>query len=271
MEVDAGARIAVHAAVAVVTPKDEGQDRAAVLTSGADGTDLGIAICDGVGAYEDSGVVAARCLDAVTSHVAEHGAPSVLTCATAAAGTIHDDATEGATTLIALAVDRDGHAYWTLVGNGSVFELEAADVRGGAARLAFAELAIPHVSFEGGRPGLRSTLRAKAEVMPEVSAGMLLPRTRRMRALLACSDGIATQEDWREGTSRAGATLREIPPPLVVLLARLGEEWTDLEEAEDPQGYLGALIEDTLDELLTDGALADDASVGVVLLVSPAP
>jgi hypothetical protein len=250
------------AGVATVTPKTDGQDRSAALPveRGA-----GVAICDGVGSLEGSGAVAELCLAHVVEHVAELGPAAVLTCATAAAAALGDADRDGATTLVAAAVDSAGAAYWTLVGNGSVFELEAVDVRGGRARLAIAELALPQVSYDGGRPALRSTLPAPL-VDLEVAGGTLLPRAGRSRALLVCSDGIATGEDWREGMSAAGTWVREVPPTLTVVFERLAASWEEM-GAAGPQ----ATLDDTLAELLDSGALVDDASAGLVLMPAAGP
>lgn len=255
------------AAVATATPKAVGQDRSAVLFGPPGGTaGTGLVICDGVGQFDGSGDVASRCVAHVEEYVREQGfGTGMLTCARAVAERMGHGEPAGATTLIAVAIDEEGFAFWTLVGNGSLFELEAFDIRGSCAEFGLAELALPHISYGEGRPALRSTLPADPRML-EVSGGMLLPRAGRTRAFLACSDGIATNEDWQQGQARDGSTLLRIPEPLVVVLDHLSRGWVAVCESAAPDEQLQALLDAALAELLRADALEDDATAGLLFV-----
>ena len=257
----------VDAAVATATPKapERNQDRALAVTVTSERAGAVAVVCDGVGAFEASGDVAALCVEHVGAHVGELGvADGVLSCAESAAAAL-TDISGGATTLLVVGAETYGRAYFTLVGNGAIFAIEPVDVRGGRANLRVAELALPHVTYAQGRPALRSFLPAPMRPVEE-SSGVLLPRPGRARVLLACSDGVSTDEDCPVGTTPSGQTWKHLRRPLWAVVDALAGAWVHLLAAPDRSQALGGVLQGCLDELVAAGAFDDDATVGAVLI-----
>jgi hypothetical protein len=253
----------VAAAVAHVTPKAvaDDQDRAIVLRS-ASGT--AAIVCDGVGAYEGSGVVAERCAAAVRAHLLAHGMTTLAASADAAATALADDV-DGATTLLAMAVDDDGTLRFLQVGNGAIVAIEAIDERPEQAELHVASLTIPHVAYAGAQLALTAFLPPTQPdgILPR-SAGTLLPGTDRTRLVLACTDGITTPEDTPRGRTRDGTTWQQLTPPFAHLLEVLSGSWETVRTGGD--AALADLLQGALDEMLAAGGVEDDATISALAI-----
>lgn len=265
---EAATTFEVDAAVATTTPKDpaDNQDRARTVLA-PDGT--AAVLCDGVGSYAASGDVAERCLSLACGHIAIEGVGAgVVSCADAAAHLMADDARlpEGATTLLTVGASMDGHAYFSLVGNGAIFAIEPLSVRDGRAELLTSELVLPHCEIEGSQAALRSFLPAPR--MPiETTTGILLPRHGRPRILLACSDGITTAEECEVGrVPSTGAVWARRRPPFVEIIATLEQIWGELTAASDATEVLSTSLADCLDSIRDRGLLEDDATVAAVFV-----
>ena len=105
----------------------------------------------------------------------------------------------------------------------------------------------------------------------EVAFGTRRVVNSRERLYLACTDGVGTDEERRFGTAPDGTTWKEVPRPLATLLGDLATGWSALQVASSAAHALGATLQATLDRLLADGALEDDATVGAVLLLPASP
>ncbi len=258
---------AVDAAVATATPKAPGsnQDRAGVFRTPAG---AGVVLCDGVGAYADSGVVAERCLALATDHITSEGVGAgLLACprAVAAAMALDEPGVEGATTLLAVGAEADGRFSFTMVGNGAIVAIEPFLGSAETTRLGFVELVLPQVGYSHGQAALRSFLPAPSPALEETS-GILLPQHGRARLLLGCTDGVTTAEDRQLGCVPSGAVWQPLLAPFVELLNGLTGVWDEAVAGECAGLLLTEALQASLNRALDGGLLEDDATAGVVLV-----
>ena len=244
------------------------QDRVAVYRA-ADGLGgAGVVVCDGVGSYAGSGAVAAEVAATASEHLAKQAVgPGFWSLSeVVTAGPL--EAAGGATTLIAVGADQTGLAGHAFVGNGSLIELVPYKPRAGVLRLRWADLALPQISWDDGRPALRSFLPAPPDDFETVLGFRAAAGRPRPRMYLACTDGIATDEERPGAQSPNGTYWKEVPRALVRVIEDLERQWPALlaKEEELATEALGALLERSLATLLDDGVLDDDASVACVLL-----
>lgn len=257
------------AAASVGGHEDPNEDRVgAFATAGL--ARAGAVICDGVGSAEGSAEIAAQVRDLV---VGQLRSSSVEAGIWELDGTLARAALAGggqATTLIAITTDETGLVGHALVGNGSLLELEASRPRPELVRLRWTDLVLPQMDWSEGRPALRSFVAAGGAV--EVAKGLRETPPGRTRVYLACSDGIASDEERAQGAASDERVWKEVPRPLVRVLDRLGGDWDRLAGA--PADELGDLLEaalvETLDQLLAEELLDDDSSLAAVL-VRPSP
>jgi len=259
----------VSSAASVATPKpaEQNQDRACAFSTS---TGAAAALCDGVGSYRDSGVVAEQCLAVAVEHIETLGVGvGVVGCADAVSEFAVDlrESYEGATTLIAVGAETGGAMYFTMVGNGAIYAIEAVDASHERAELYSANLVVPHIGYGDGQLALRSFLPAPS-LPVERSAGALFAPRKRAVLLLGCSDGISTAEDCPIGRTSNGDVWQHVAPPLAAVLDILAIRWTDLLAQDDGGILLGEVFSNTLDGLLSGGRLEDDATL-VGVLVKP--
>jgi hypothetical protein len=228
--------------------------------------EAGVVVCDGVGAYAQSGAVAQRVAESVSRYVESVGlAEGLVGCVEEAHPTLAG-LEEGATTLIAVGADDDGQVSHCLVGNGSLIEVMGLDLGEDRVRLAWTDLVLPHVSFANGRPALSSFLAPGDELPRELSIGTRQTPRGSSRVYLACTDGIATDEERVFGSAPDGSTWKQVPAPLARLIAGLGARWAAMEASAEPRAILAEAIGQPLEQMLAAGLLDDDATVGAVLV-----
>jgi hypothetical protein len=252
------------------SPRGEAnQDRVAVfLSPGTPSTpgSAGVVVCDGVGSYRDSGAVASEVAGLAVNHLTENGANGLLELEQLMANA-HLATADGATTLIALGVEETGLASHIFIGNGSLLEIEPVTPQPGKVQLRWIDLALPQIDWERGRPALRSFIPAPADQFEAVKGrrdtGGMKPRM-----YLACSDGIATDEDRAQARSARGGYWKAVPAPLVTVVDALAEQWRELlvEDADSAASLLQSILRQALAKLLEEHALDDDASVACVLV-----
>ena len=227
----------------------------------------GVVVCDGVGSYRDSGIVAERVATVARNHLAGTGLGSGMWELAEIANESLIDSVEGATTLIAVGADPGGSVYYAYVGNGAIVELQPRRVGPQLVQLRWVDVALPQISWEEGRPALRSFLPIEAGEL-DVSKGVRVATGGSPRLFLACSDGIATDEDRAQARSKQGRFWKSVPIPLARLVDEIGRSWDELLDVS--QAEAGALLESvlgrTLAAMLEESELDDDASVGCVLL-----
>jgi hypothetical protein len=261
-------RFDVFAALADASPKqqDRVQDRAVIVRATERSTGAAVIVCDGVGAYEGSGVVAEAVADFASDYVRQSGIHEGIRHVAGAAAQEIDHDGSGATTLLGIGAEPSGRVGYCLVGNGMLMELAGAPVTAERVLVRWNLLALSHVSLLGGRPALSSFLPLSEDRELEVVLGSREDASSRPRLYLACSDGIGSDEDRLSGPTPDGRSWQEIPRPLVVLLEDLGHAWNDLMREPSPEPSLQRVLNDALQALLASGALEDDATVGAVLL-----
>ncbi|MBJ7469806.1 MAG: hypothetical protein JHD16_00820 [Solirubrobacteraceae bacterium] len=272
LDMHTGVTFTVCSAVATASPRGaSSQDRAGapVVAGGA-----AAVLCDGVGSLKDSSLVAELALAAACDHITAEGVGAgIVSCPGVAAEALagHGELPDGATTLVAIGADEDGHVCFTLVGNGSIFAIEPLSVRDGRAQLLFGELALPHMEMVGAQAALRSVLPAQ-HLPVEATAGGLLPRPGRTRLLLACTDGITSAEERDQigKVESTGQVWAQMHPPFVEVLEVLSTAWGDLTRDPGSSEALERALESALESCVGQGLLDDDASVGAVL-VAPVP
>lgn len=259
-------RLDVVSAVATASPKgrDANQDRVLAIELGAGGA--GVVVCDGVGAYAESGAVAelvaheaGRYLRTMGIHRGTRG------CARHLSSTLTFSAA-GATTLIMIGANLSGDVAFCFVGNGGLVEVQMLKGISGVDAMRWVDLVLPHISVAGGRPALRSFFPATngAPVEKAVGAHTVDPRTPRL--YLACTDGVTTDEERAVGQAPDGSLWKAVSRPLASLLDDLHPRWDALLVSPTAHDDLGKLLQATLDRLLETGALDDDASVGALLV-----
>jgi Protein phosphatase 2C len=255
---------ALSVAVATVSPRGlDSQDRNVAFAAAGEAA---VVVCDGVGSYPRSGEVAELVCRLAELHLRESGgAGGVAQLPAAVAGSIVDEGI-GATTLLALAADRDGELGYCMVGNGMVIEAYGLELDEQRTRMCFTELALPQAGIAGGRPTLASFL-------PWTEAGPLPSclGTRRLacdraRLFLVCSDGIGSEEERPLGRAPDGTLWRAVDPPLAAVLDALADTWQTLCACDDPTPLLEQTLAAALERLLDEGALEDDATVGALLM-----
>ncbi len=258
----------ISAAATVAAPgKDENQDSVSAFSVGdtqASGG-AGVIVCDGVGSQPNSGKVAREVVALATAHVAETGVVDGISQLdmVCAEGEFGED---GATTLLAVGAEVSGVAAYCYIGNGGLFEVVPQSDSGSTARLRWCDLALPQIEWESGRPALRSFLPAPEEGY-EAEKGTRAVGLLRPRLLIACSDGISTDEERAQATSATGEYWKAVPSTLVRLLDGLASRWFELVRAEREAAgqMLHDLIQRTLEGLLDENMLDDDASIGCVM------
>lgn len=253
-------------AVATASPKgaEGNQDRALTVMVGAGGA--GVVVCDGVGSYADSGAVAEVAAGEAGRHLQAMGIDFGTRGCAGRVSTALGERFDGATTLIVVAADESGDVAFCFVGNGSLLEVQMLDGDAGPDALRFIDLVLPHVSCAGGRPALRSFLPAADGAAVETSLGSYRVGPGTARLYLACSDGIASDEERAVGRAPSGSVWKEIPRPLSALLEDLGPRWADLLVSATAEEDLGGVLQATLLRLLAAGELDDDATVGALFL-----
>jgi hypothetical protein len=147
-----------------------------------------------------------------------------------------------------------------------LIEAVPVELDGGRVRLRWAERALPQISYEGGRPALASYLPWSRPAPLEASVGAQRVAGGSERLFLACSDGIGSDEECLLGAGPDGRMWKEVQRPLAHLLERLAGAWPELRVSPDVEERLTSVLEATLAELLADGALEDDATVGALLM-----
>jgi hypothetical protein len=256
----------IVAAVATASPKgvDGNQDRALAVRVGASGG--GVVICDGVGSYAGSGAVAEAAAGVAGRHLQDMGIHFGTRGCAARVSEVLRERADGATTLIVVAADEHGDVAFCFVGNGSLLEVQMLDGLSGPDALRCIDLVLPHVSCTGGKPALRSFFPARYGAAVETSVGSYRVHTDTPRLYLACSDGIATEEERAVGRAPSGSVWKEIPGPLSALLDDLAPCWPDLLLSATAEKDLQAVLQSSLLGLLAAGELDDDATVGALLL-----
>lgn len=244
------------------TPSDN-QDSARAFCISTDSAGVGVALCDGVGAHPASGEVAEYVSELAGEEVARLGVRDGIASAANLACVELNGLDFGATTLIAIAATTCGVVDYGLIGNGSIFEIQV-DLSGGTRRLSTAELTLPHVSFSRGRPALSSYLPMRDAREVEITAGSRHLHSARTSIFLACSDGIATDEERAVGLTTDGSTWRLTPRPLAIVLAALADNWEQALVSSDPGLHLEAVLQQSLDALAAE--LDDDATIAGVLV-----
>lgn len=263
------------AAAAAASPRgDDTQDRVVSYRrtpAGDSAEEVGVVLCDGVGSYRDAGAVAERAMELAVHHLEQLDVCSgIFTVAEAVNAGLELDV-EGATTLLAVGADAYGRACYAYVGNGSLIELEPRSPVGDRVQLRWVGLELPHLDWSGGLPALASYLPIDPDAL-SVSTGSRLGAKRASRLLLACSDGIATDEDRVQARTADGRYWKSVPAPLARIVDELSQSWNQLVSAAKAEAQLGleSALQRALDSLLDEAALEDDASVGCVLLRSRA-
>ncbi|MDX6623981.1 MAG: hypothetical protein QOE75_1913 [Solirubrobacterales bacterium] len=261
----------VSAAAASVSGhgEDQNEDRVGAFGT-AELARAGAVICDGVGSAEGSAEIAAQVRDLAMDQLRGAGVEAGIwqLGGMLAGATLAGDGQ--ATTLLAISTDESGLVGHALVGNGSIIELEASRPRPELVRLRWTDVVLPQMDWSEGRPVLRSFVDAGGAV--EVAKGLRETPPGQMRIYLACSDGIASDEERAQGAASDERVWKEVPRQLVRVLDRLGGDWDRLAEA--PAGelgdLLGAALAETLDQLLAEDLIDDDSSLAAVL-VRPRP
>lgn len=259
-------RLDVVSAVATASPKgrEANQDRVLAIQVGAGGA--GVVVCDGVGAYAQSGAVAevvaaeaGRYLQTMGIHRGTRGCARHL-CSTLSFSAV------GATTLIMIGADSSGDVAFCFVGNGSLVEVQRLDGMSGLDAMRWVDLVLPHISVAGGRPALRSFFPAANGAPVEKAVGAHTVDPHIARLYLACTDGVTTDEERAVGRAPDGSLWKAVSRPLASLLDDIHPHWEALLVSPTASDDLGELLQETLDRLLEAGALDDDASVGALLV-----
>lgn len=230
----------------------------------------GVVLCDGVGSYEKSGAVAEEVATFAAGQLTANGVGGFWELERQLAE-LRPRESDGATTLIAVAAARTGLVGHVLVGNGTLLEIEAREPSSTQTALSWVELALPQISWELGRPALRSFLPAPSGEL-EVSIGLRTGASSRARMYLACSDGIASDEERAQAHAPDDTFWKEVPIQLVRVLDAISEQWLALvdPQAQGTERLLASALEATLADLLDKGQLDDDASLAAVLMLPPA-
>jgi hypothetical protein len=263
----------VIAAASSTSPRgaERNQDRVGVLRIDGNEESDGVAvvICDGVGAYPESGTVASEVLAFTEEHIRHAGISKGVWTLDTALAAMNVATADGATTLIAVGADQSGLVSHAFVGNGSLFEVAPGDTSSSTnARLRWIDLALPQMSWGPGRPALSSFIPAQDSEF-DVAKGYRMMRRVQPRLYLACSDGIASDEKRIHAKSPQGKFWSSVPAELVTVIGAIEDEWLALLEDthDDGQERLQKMVEASLAELLDSAVcLNDDASVACVLM-----
>lgn len=262
----------VIAAASSTSPRglERNQDRVGALRIDGNEESDGVAvvICDGVGSYPKSGTVASEVLAFTEEHIRHAGISEGVWTLDTALAAMNVATADGATTLIAVGADQSGLVSHAFVGNGSLFEIAPGDASSStSARLRWIDLALPHLSWEPGRPALSSFIPAQDSEF-DVAKGYRTTRRVQPRLYLACSDGIASDETRVHAKSPQGKFWSSVSAKLVAIIGAIEDEWLTLLEDthDDGQERLQKMVEASLVGLLDSECLDDDASVGCVLM-----
>lgn len=264
-------------ALATATPfgASQSQDYAAVVELPGVQGGASIVVCDGAGAFEGSGPVAREVTELAAAALGERSLedgiralPIVVSQTKPAryAAEVEAPAEYGETTLLVLSADGTGCVGHFMVGNGMLVEAEPRLPGSKAAGMSWIGLALPQISVADGHPALRSFLPCADPAALEYAAGVRKTSSKAARIFLACSDGIASDEECSTGFAPNGTQWKEVPTAFARLLSQLAADWLAICDSTSPKERLDELLRTVLDELLAEGALADDATVGALLL-----
>lgn len=255
----------LDAASATATARSEAganQDRVAVVH---EPLHCFAVVCDGVGEFSESGAVAERAVVELRTAVRRGTPGGDLAAAIREVNDKLQDAARGATTVVAVSASPEGVVSYAYCGNGALLEIGGVPLGNGRTRLVSVNHLLPHVSLLRGRETLMSFIPFPSGV-PVVSSGNLRVPFGQSRLFLACSDGICSEEDRREGEVD-GTVWREVAGPLAALLDGLTDRWTSLCDGPgEPVPLLGCVLQEVLDQLAAAGRLDDDASVAAVFV-----
>jgi len=260
----------VISAAASISPRGEehNEDRVAAYRGQRDPSEAGVVLCDGLGALPGSGAMAEEVRALAMEHmVAEGVRPGIWGLDAFLAGASPRGA-EGATTLIVCAANGEGLVGHLLVGNGSLIEAVPSGGSSDSPRLLWTDISVPQISWEGGRPALRSVLPARNGDL-EAAKGYRNAPGGVPRLYLACSDGISSEEERAQGAAPDGSLWKEVPAPLAQILNDISDQWDVLLSLgrKTATHELTALLVGRLAEIASGPTgLDDDASVAVVLL-----
>lgn len=272
------ARYEVVPAVATASPKGaaHSQDSAAVVELPGSERGASVIVCDGAGALNGSGRIAREVTELTAETLRERSLedgiwalPSMVGQAAPAAhaeAEVQAQEEPGATTLLTLSADAAGRVGHFMVGNGMLVEAAPRLPGSVGAGMSWVGLALPQVSLADGHPTLRSFLPCADPASLEYAVGIRETRCAGARIFLACSDGVASDEECSTGFAPNGTQWKEVPRPLARLLDRLAAEWLALCDSVTPEKTLGDLIRAVLDDLLSAEVLTDDATLGALFL-----
>lgn len=170
------------------------------------------------------------------------------------------------TTLLA-AVERPEALLVAYVGNGSIFHIRGDFADWGAGRAlpwSFANCLNPHSVCENGREALCRYLSASGDPDQAEPTALLLRKDRRCGdLLLLCTDGVFSSDQVRHGNPGDGSVWGEVPAPLLAVHAALRAAWDA--PGDLTAGGLGRAMEGCLSDLRAQGALEDDATLGLLV------
>jgi hypothetical protein len=217
-------------------------------------------------AYAGSGEVAELVASAVRNHMRRQTNvdEGVGSCGDAAADLLTGCA-DGASTLIVVAADPSGFISFGIAGNGALSEVELVEPIPGRHELRVNELTFSQMSYERGRPALRSFLPSPPNGL-EFERGTRRLASAQARLFIACTDGLVTEDSPRVLPDATGGLWREVAQPFAALLEPLRERWSDILETSTPERDLATLLQTALETLARDSKLDDDATVGAVLV-----
>jgi hypothetical protein len=279
----------VLACTVSITPRSDpegNQDAHATAQDTAFGVGS-VAVADGVGSLPDSGRAAALAVEHVV-HDWSDNAPLVDPFREAHEAIRTELNGRGQTTLIDLQ-HRHGRTRIRWVGNGCVLRARLApETRPGCAgtrvpghrdtgrapRVVWTDLLLPHVAFADGQDQLTQALGGRFDAPDHL---MVWPG-RHDEVLLAATDGLYSCEQATLGRDDDNGLWQQQPPQLQALLALAGHLLTRPWSAQchcaaatgcsaDPECTdLAAYCRRVLDNLLHEGFLDDDATLGVLLV-----
>jgi hypothetical protein len=263
-------RFRVVPATAAATSREDlaSQDRALAFGT-EEGPAAGVVVCDGVGSLPGSGLTAEAATAAVRAFMADQADPvaAVAGSVAAAAAAVREDEA-GATTMLVVVADPEGTVAYGMVGNGAIVEVLAVEPTPGHWRFHHTELAFPDIDYERGRPTLRSFLPS-ADPDRAVELGARRLRRDRHRLILACTDGLVTEDAplvLRD--ERGGGLWRQVPSPLASVLDDIAAGWETLISDPTPELGLPLILQNSLTALAEAGRLDDDATLACLLLLA---
>lgn len=256
---------------------------------------VAVTVADGVGSLPDSAFAAQAACDACSQLWSERPDRLISIAETAvplAHRAVLETAPGLAATTVLSAAALDGEVLVEWVGNGTALVFTAPRVRSRSVVAAgarddvaaalpdplMAELMLPHISWQDGRDVLEEIIGGVTAPLVET---IRLGRSGRERLVLIVTDGLATAEQREIGQTADGTQWRLLsmrdraltaiakallgPPPQFAP----GDD-PDLASAQEPERWtsaaLGAVLQASVDGLLTAGQLDDDATIGALLV-----